>query len=230
MDDINKDCWLIDRCKRNHCNDAIGCLILRKLNYLYDEANIPLNLRRNKILRAEADGTDVNEFKLLKQIADNIVEFVQNGSQLYIFSNNTGNGKTSSALKLIQSYFNKIWLSTPLKCRGLFINVPYFLLSLKDNISDKSDYIQHIKENILDADIVIWDDIATKSTTSFESENLLSMIDARININKCNIFTSNLGPEELHRYLGDRLFSRIYNKADNIIELKGGDKRGLKLN
>lgn len=219
-------CWLKNNCKQLHCNDENGCLILYKLNYLYTEANIPINLRYNIPLRTDIDGTDLEEFKQLKNIQDNILNFIQSGTQLLIHSANCGCGKTSWALRLVQTFFNRIWLRSELKCRALFIHVPSFLLALKDNITNKSEYIQHIKENVLDCDLVIWDDIGTKNSTSFESENLLSIIDSRIIAGKSNIFTSNLTDNELHDSLGDRLASRICNLGINI-ELHGGDKRGI---
>ena len=223
----SKDCWLKNNCKQLHCNDKNGCMILFKLNYLYNEANIPVNLRSNKILYPDSDGTDLNEFKQLKAIQDNIVEWVNDGNNLLIHSKQCGNGKTSWSIKLLQTYFNKIWLKTTLTCRALFINVPYFLIALKDNITVKSDYTKHIKDNIFDCDLVIWDDIANKSLTPYECDNLLSLIDGRILNNKANIFTSNLTDEELHDALGDRLASRICNYGINIM-LNGGDKRGIK--
>lgn len=221
-----KDCWLKDNCKQLHCNDKNGCLILYKLNYLYNEANVPINLRKNIPLKTDADGTDLEEFKLLKNIQDNISEFVADGGQLYIHSRQAGNGKSSWALRLLQTYFNKVWLRTDLRCRALFINVPLFLIKLKENISNKLEYITHIQENVYDCDLVIWDDIGTKSSTVYEGENLLSIIDYRIGNGKANIFTSNLNDKELHEALGDRLASRICNSGINI-EFRGGDKRGL---
>lgn len=224
----SKDCWLKDNCKQLHCNDANGCLILFKLDYLYNEANISLKLRKNIVLRTDADGTDLAEFRQLKEIQDNIIEFIEAGKQLYIHSKQAGNGKSSWALRLLQTYFNKIWFKTDLKCRALFINVPLFLLKLKDNISNKSEYIEHIKANVYDCDLVIWDDIGTKNSTVYEGEHLLSIIESRISSGKTNIFTSNLNDKELHEALGDRLASRICNAGINI-EFHGGDKRGLDL-
>lgn len=221
------DCWLKNQCKQRHCDDPNGCMILFKLDYLYNQANVPLNLRANLTLHTDADGTDLGEFKQLKAIQDNIIQFIDDGNQLLIHSKTCGCGKTSWSLRLLQTYFNKIWLKSELKCRALFINVPAFLLALKDNISSKNDYIEHIKQNVLDCDLVIWDDIGTKNSTTFEAENLLSMIDGRIIHNKANIFTSNLNDDELHAALGDRLASRICNLGYNIT-LHGGDKRGLK--
>lgn len=226
MDSIN--CWLRGNqtCSEKHCNDENGCLILYKLDYLYNEAGVDLKLRKKKTLVIDADGTDLNEFTKLKSIEDNIVKFVEEGHQLFLHSSIAGNGKTSWSIRLCQSYFNKIWLKTNLKCRALFINVPSFLIALKANISNPNAYYKHIQENVLDCDLVIWDDIGTKAASSFEHENLLSIIDTRINNGKANIFTSNLSDSEMQDCLGDRLASRICN-LDYNIELKGGDKRGL---
>lgn len=220
------ECWLYKNCKRVHCNDAQGCLIKYKLDHLYKEAGVNFDLRIDRTLRFDADGTDGRQFSGLKQVKEDILNFVESGSQLLIHSTIPGNGKTSWALKLMQAYFNKIWLKTDLRCRGLFIHVPTLLIALKDNISSKSEYVQHIKENIADCDLVIWDDIGAKMSTQFEADNLLSMIDTRISKNKCNIYTSNLTDSEMQQALGDRLASRICNLGYNV-EFHGGDKRGL---
>ena len=63
-----------------------------------------------------------------------------------------------------------------IQCKFLFISVPKFFILLKDNITNKNDYIQHIRENITNCDLVIWDDIGTKVGTEFEIENMLNII------------------------------------------------------
>jgi DNA replication protein DnaC len=52
------------------------------------------------------------------------------------------------------------------------------------------------------------------------------MIDARLNVEKTNIFTSNLNPAQMTEALGERIASRICNKSIDI-ELHGTDKRNL---
>ena len=163
----------------------------------------------------------------LKEFCSNIEENVRNGSNLYIYSNITGNGKTAWAEKIIQSYIESIWYKSDLLCKALFINVPRFLIALKDSISNHNEYYQHIKENVKDTDLVIWDDIGTKDSTQFEHDNLLSIIDTRMIENKSNIFTSNIQPRNLESYLGPRLSSRIINYS-NCIQFVGVDKRGIK--
>ena len=145
---------------------------------------------------------------------------------MYIFSKNTGNGKSSWMLRLLNAYFNKIWYKSDIVCRGMFINVPKFLISLRDNISQKSEYIQRIKENALTADVIIWDDIATKGFTTFEMENIYNIINNRLDEGKANFYTSNLIGQALLDAMGDRLYSRVMN-ASEIIEFVGKDKRGI---
>lgn len=198
-----------------------------KLNYIYNLGMFSEKQRQHIKLRVDKNQTDKEEFIQLANIEKNIVKFVKDGEQLYIHSQQAGNGKTSWALRLCQAYMNAIVEDCPLTYKVLFISVPRFLLELKANISQKSEYIADVTEGLLKADIVIWDDIATKGTTTqFEGEHLLSYIDNRISKGKTNIFTSNLNDQELHLALGDRLASRICNLSYNY-ELHGMDKRGL---
>lgn len=198
-----------------------------KLNYLYDEALLSKVQRKRIDLITDEDGTDYEEFRQLKEIELDIVNFVENGDQLFIHSGGWGNGKTSWALRMIQAYFENIWEGSKLTCRALFINVPRFLLALKDNISEKNDYITHIKQHVLHADIVIWDEVGSKGLTEFEHENILSLINTRIDGGKANIYTANLSGAGLQRAIGGRLYSRIANMSLNI-ELKGRDKRRMR--
>lgn len=203
------------------------CMKQYKLNYLYNEALIPVKQRKRIKLVTDADKSDTEVFTELNEIANHADTFAAEGDNLYIFSANTGNGKTSWAIRIVQSYFDKIWPTATLECKALFINVPRFLLALKDNINTGNDeYVRQIKDNVIKADIVIWDDIGSKTATIFEAESLFSIIDLRLNMGKANIFTSNLNRDELWNTLGDRLASRIYGSSI-IAEIRGIDKRGL---
>ena len=212
------ECRLKDKCKKYKTEGCPEfCIKLFKIDKLCDSALLSKSQRRHINLRLDEDGSDREAFTLLKKIEDNVEDFIEDGHNLYIYSKVCGNGKSSWALRLLNTYFGKIWSTAGSnECRGLFINVPKFLISLKDNISQKSEYIQHIKENVLDADIVVWDDIATKGFTQFEMENVLNIINNRIDSNKSNIYTSNLIGED----------SRIVNMS-TVVTFVGQDKRGL---
>lgn len=224
---------MIKNCSyKNNCNgidcDKDFCMKKYRLDTLYEASLLSPIQREYKRLHTDADGTDVNEFTKLAQLEKFIVKFVQEGQNLYLHSYNCGNGKTSWAIRFINSYFSKIWAKSTLECQALFISVPRYLLALKENISGYSEYATFINKNVLTADLVVWDDIAAKSGTEFELNHLLNAINARMDAGKSNIFTSNLGKRELTNALGERLASRICNKSIDI-ELQGADKRYLGL-
>jgi DNA replication protein DnaC len=198
------------------------------MDSLYSAALMTESQKKHITLRVDEDGTDLEQFKQLAAIEQNIVQFIADGKNLYLHSANCGNGKSSWSLRLVEAYFNKIWARTEAKCRVLFISVPRFLLALKDNITTRSSYVDYIKENVLEADLVIWDDIAAKMGSEFELTNLLNIIDNRIALGKSNIYTSNLNKQQLYTALGERLTSRIANMSIDI-ELFGTDKRVLTL-
>lgn len=224
------NCFVKDTCKKykkdQSCDTSNFCIKLFKLEELYKQSLLSDSQKIRIPLYLDADLTDKEEFIALGNIEQDIVSFVNNGSNLFIYSNNVGNGKTSWAIRMIQSYINKIWPESDLVCRALFINVPRFLLALKDSISKDNDYVNHIKEYVLDVDLVVWDEIGIKSLTQYEHEHLLNLINTRLDNKKSNVYTSNLHGETLEEKIGERLYSRIC-KMSTCIELHGKDKRGV---
>lgn len=225
---ICKECYLAANCKKEgtYIEEDSMCVRYYKLNYLFDNSLLPLNQRLPKSLVLDENKCDEKVFEELVDIKKNIVKFVNEGQNLYICSSTTGNGKTSWAIKLLQQYLLKIWPEAKLECKVLYIPVSKFLIELKNNISKSSEYIEFINNNVLNADIVLWDDIGTKGATEFEHEHLLSLIDSRMINNKSNIFTSNIEPNDLGNQLGQRLASRIIN-GSIVKRFIGKDKRNL---
>ena len=229
---LSNKCFLTDKCqkyKRGDCKDTSFCVKLFKMEQLYSNSLLPVSKWVPFQLRIDKDGTDREEFTKLSSMCSNIEDFVNSGKNLYLYSTVCGNGKTSWAIRFIQSYFDKIWYTASTDtdcCKALFINIPNFFIQLKDNISKKVDNIEQIKEHIFEADLVVWDDVGTKISTEFEMENFLSMIDTRLSLNKSNIYTSNIIPYNLKERIGERLYSRIVN-GSICVQLHGSDKRGI---
>lgn len=221
------DCWVRERCKKAVNCDGESCIKLFKINELCNLAMLTDDQRRKKKLWLDGNGIDKDAFTFLKSVEDNVEKFVNSGDNLYIYSYITGNGKTAWALRILNSYIEKIWYKSDIVCRGLFVNVPRFLISLKDNIGNYNEYYNQIKDNILDADLVVFDEIGAKVATNFETEHLLSIVNARVDAKKSNIYTSNLGPEELRKAVGDRMYSRIINTSTEIM-FRGTDKRSIR--
>ncbi len=220
-------CYLREVCNGKDCQ-ADFCLRKYKMDSLYSAALMTDSQKKHITLKVDEDGTDLEQFKQLATIEQDIVSFINEGKNLYLHSTNCGNGKSSWSIRLAQAYLNKIWARSEAKCRVLFISVPRYLLAIKDNISNKNAYAEYIKDNVLEADLVVFDDLAAKMGSEFELTHLLNIIDNRISLGKSNIYTSNLNRQQLYNALGERLTSRVANMSIDI-ELHGSDKRNLKV-
>ena len=224
MIEENKNCPFYEKC--NHIDCDAFCSKRYKICYYLDSGFIPEARRQRTPLFLDDDNSDLEAFKKLSALEKDIVSFVDSGNNLFIYSQNTGNGKSSWCFRMCLSYIEKTWYYKNLYPIIMFISVPRFLVELKQNISEKSPYIESIIKNVNKADLVIWDDIGSKNGTEFEVAQMLSIIDQRLIEGKSNMYTSNICGDDLHNALGDRLYSRIFNNSE-CIELVGKDKRGI---
>ena len=219
--DIEK-CWYGKVCQEI-CTE--NCIRYKLMYSLFKQSQLPEPLWTYKDLTCSKNG-DMRAFKYLRDISKSIDEFVEDGRNLYIYSQNAGNGKTSWAIRLMYSYFDKIWHKSCFDCRALFVNVPTFLYNCKRSISQDIKGFEDLCRLISEVDLVIWDDIAESNATSYEHQILLQYIDGRINASKSNIYTSNKNLEQLKDSIGERLASRVFNCSEKV-EFIEPDKRGV---
>lgn len=218
------NCWYRKHCEKFNLNCEINCIRFNEMYYMITSAKIPLGKQfNNKLIPQQID---VEKFKFLSELKKDMLNFVNNGENLYIFSSKFGNGKTTWAIKLMQSYFNQIWAGNGFTQRGLFIHVPSFLTKFKEVINKKDEEFEDMKKQLLQVDLVIWDDIAAGKLSDYDHTNLLTYVDQRKLNGKSNIYTGNLNEEELIEALGNRLKSRVWNDS-TIVELFGSDRRGI---
>jgi DNA replication protein DnaC len=196
-------------------------LRFQEMLYMINTSNIPKQVIGTRLT---PDDTDYDKFVRLANIQDNIAEFVTSGSNLYLYSQTCGNGKTTWSIKLLLQYFNEVWACNNFRVRGLFINVPTFLTKIKTVIGRPDDEFERLREEIDRVDVVVWDDIASTKLSDFDYNTLLTYIDKRTLEGKCNIYTGNIIPSDLDKYVGQRLSSRILNHS-TLIELRGKDRR-----
>lgn len=105
------DCWVKDTCKKyknGNCNMNEFCIKKFKLETLYKNSLLAENQWYKVNLYLDKSRIDKDAFEILKTIENNIVEFVEGGSNLYIHSLTCGNGKTAWATRMIQAYLNEI--------------------------------------------------------------------------------------------------------------------------
>ena len=231
------DCYLKNKCKlfaAGECGNEPYCQYKDRSDRLFDSAMIPPNKREMQNLINDTDGGKDDTVAIIRSITENkgtLQSFIERGINLLLYSEKPGNGKTSCALQICRAYIDLIWYKADVgSCKVLFVNVPRYLNELKSVISGRqSDYVEHVRENILTADIVVFDDIATKIATEFEMEMLFTAIDNRLYNGKNCIFTSNTPPNHMVDSVGARIASRIIGES-KALKFEGRDKRGLTFN
>lgn len=215
-----QNCWYKRICTEQ-CSE--NCIRYKLMYSLFKQSNLPEALWDYKELICHEK--DLQVYKKLQAKSDAILNFIEEGNNLYIYSENCGNGKTTWAIRLMYSYFDKIWHKSCFDCKALFVSVPKFLYNCKRSISQDVKGFGELCNLISDVDLVIWDDIGEMKASDYEHQILFQYIDDRINSKKSNIYTSNKNKGQLEDVLGVRLASRIYNCSE-CIEFLEEDKRG----
>lgn len=197
-----------------------------RIQQLIRESGMPLrNIESTSLI---PEKIDVESFKKLALIKDNIVKFVDEGFNLLIYSDNPGNGKTTWASKLGIAYINYIATYATEK-PFLYLNLPLFFSEKKANIQDKSLTAEVDRKEALirKAKLVIFDDIGVRDLSEFEKQLLYTWIEHRTAEKKSCIYTSNINPTNFSAIFGPRIADRIIGYS-TLIEIKGQSRRNEK--
>ena len=220
LEDTEK-CWYKDGCdfyNTEHC--TYMCKKFTQTDYLFKLSNLPKSKWKSQNLSTDMLDSEVAE--TLMTIVYDCEFFVKKGFNLYLWGE-TGCGKTSWAIKILNNYFACIAETNDFTTRGIYLNVASFLRDAKLHMTYKSDKYLELLNTIKICDLVIWDDIGQTDPTNYESQWLYSFINERLFANKSNIFTSNLSPEQLEKQ-DKRLESRIC-KGSDCLHITGLDMR-----
>ena len=212
----NTDCWYASNCEE----DCLKCVVYPQMKWQFDNSGLPKSKYMPIHLRPQPN--DRRAFDKLATIREDIDTFVEQGKNLYICGKIPGNGKTSWAIKMLQTYFHYVAEGNMFTVKGMFVSVPDLLLKMKDFSNPLSN---EYKENLKTCDLLILDDIAVTGISQYDYLQLFTLIDSRILAGKSIIFTSNVTDiKKLEEVIGERLASRVMGTSI-VIEIKGGDMR-----
>ena len=214
---MKEDCWYKEVCRNRECST---CIRYAEMKFLMENSGLPS--KKQYPGKLQPSSCDVDAFMTLSDIKADVEQFVANGENLYIMGENTGNGKTSWAIKILLKYFDCVWAGNGFNVRGCFQHVPTLLNTLKDFSGEHG-----VLKNILGTtDLVVWDDIASTRLTDYDITQLLLLIDQRELKGLSNIYTGNITDRDrLTKMLGNRLASRVWNNNTTVVEIKGADRR-----
>lgn len=195
----------------------------RKFNSILLESGLPSRFHRPQTLILRQ--ADRESWEYLEEVREDVVENVQNGSNIVLISSNVGNGKTSWAARLLQRYLAETALDGNLTCKGKFINCATLLSSLADfnyiNTAEFSDEFKILKT----CELLVLDEIGAGRLNKVSYPYFYEIINYRIDNQLSIISTTNYKEEELVEFLGERLYSRLFDLA-TVVEFVASNVRG----
>lgn len=218
-------CMCYNFCEKageKECNDR--CLKNMELSYLLKNCGVPI--KRQCIVPLVESKEDKNVIASIRKIAEEIVDVVDSGTNIVLYSEKTGNGKTTIAINLMLSYFNEIWAGNGFRNRGYFMYVPSYLNRCKDSISKFDDALTDLKKRVLSDDILILDDIGTSRPSEYDISILSTIINERLLAQKTIIVTTNCDRKLLSSMIGERMADRLWSTS-LIFHLKADSFRGI---
>ncbi len=160
---------------------------------------------------------------------------------LYLYSKNTGTGKTSTACALLNEFIIASYVNALKQGQKPSLTPAYFFdvnewqelynefnrANIPADVGEAAsrEYYARMKKAI-EADFVVMDDIGVRTATEAFRGDLHKVINARLNANKATVYTSNVELDQLELIFDKRVADRVraYCKEHRF---KGTSKRGL---
>jgi DNA replication protein DnaC len=225
----------------NSQTEMCSCYKQQMINIIYSQSNLRLTGKESfNSFNVKYYPDTVNESRYgikksprrqISGIKDHCLNFIDQFEspelKNMLFCGSTGTGKTFMAICTAVELMNKgntvLYQSAP----ALFSAINEYRMKLsRDDGYENSTY-----KNILDADLLIIDDLGTESPSAARYAELLNILDSRHanNLNKpCKtIISTNIDIKELFTYYDERVVSRITGNFD-IFKFAGDDIRKLR--
>jgi len=211
----------------NYRTIMCNCLKQRILNISYNKSNIS-NLKKENFLTFNenkfSDEVDIAKYKVNISPRKNIINikqrclaFVDNfdnpNSKNLLFTGNTGLGKT----------FMSNCIANELLQKGksvLYQTAPVLLETIINNKMNKNKNQSHdlFYQNVLEADLLIIDDLGTESLNSMKLSELFTILNTRLlNLNSKitkTLISTNLSIDNIFKIYEERIGSRIAGYYD----------------
>ena len=194
--------------------------LLKKYSYAQMAKRTPLELCSFADFNLEYYKDGKADYKHMKYVYDSSVSYAANfdlDSVSLYFYGRTGLGKTHLSLaianEVIKKGYNVVYGSV----------ITFFNQIDKEKFGRESADIDTLN-TLIDADLLILDDLGAEFTTQVNLPSLYNIIDSRILKGLPTIINSNLSPSDLKDRYPESIVSRIIGTYD-VIEFNGSDIR-----
>ena len=203
------------------CGKYCDCIKNRAVNIAFCELNDGVSLENYGFDKFSLEYYP-DEFKNgVKKVLEACIDFAENfnGNKNLILLGNTGLGKTHLSLSIAKEVISK----------GFSV-----VYGPSDNILSKIEK-EHFsysattpfKDNVLNCDLLILDDLGTEFLTQYTLSTIYNVINNRLISGKAKIISTNYSIDDLEKKYTPRVTSRILGSYTAKL-LKGNDIRQLK--
>lgn len=170
---------------------------------------MPAFLRKAKLSDLFID--DKNRVKLIKYVNDFLKKYKAKNKMKGLYLHGSfGSGKSY----IISAMINELAFSG---VKGVVVYYPTLLRKLKESFNDNTN--TYLMRELMNADILLIDDIGAESNTAWSRDEILgTILQHRMDNELSTFFTSNLNIEELEEHLSTTRERNDKVKAKRIIE------------
>lgn len=198
------------------------CLVQEEIDDLYKAAGLTGPLREQTFDRFDLSVYPQGDREYMGKVMEHCRRFGQavaqgRAAESLLLMGDVGRGKTylSSAIANIVVGAHKT---------VVYFTFDEFMDLVRMHKFDDDEAYKEGLQRLMDADLIVLDDLGAEKVTDFVAQELFTIINHRMNRQLPMVVSTNLTPGEITDTYGDRIASRLLNGFDAIM-LRGDDVR-----
>lgn len=213
----------------------------------FGSAKIPLEYNDLFLFNSPAKDAQPATYELLESYVKSFRRYFANPEEesiknLYLWSPEKGNGKTSTAAALLNEYMFTAWKAS-VKLKATIPQPPAYFLDVNSlqtlynrftrqgvsyDVTEEASRKYYAEMDVAKAaPMLVADDIGVRSATEAFRADLHEIINYRMVKGLPTIYTSNLPLVDMEQVFDERLYDRMRDKTV-MIRFEGDSKRGVK--